>query len=259
MTRIIRAPGSASRAFKLTTRSIAATVATDSVAAAPAVVPDSQAVATVSDSELDRLRRALAEAEARVQELERQVAERDAAQDQDLAERRKAAEREASAVGYEQGLKLGEAAGRAELAESVAAFAQLLAAAKAALSAGLMDLEELAVEIAMEGVTKVLGRELGRAEGVLALIREVASRAREQAVLTVRLGERDYSLLQEHHEALSGALGGVRVELVSDQRVAFGGCLVETENGTLDGRLDQQLRRLKEAIVTAQRQRDAER
>lgn len=251
MTRIIRSPSATEQPFKLP-HAAASAPATQPAAAAP---PKPEAT---RDHELERLREALAKAQARIDELERDEAERRATQDRELADLRKKVELEAAEVGHRQGLAAGEAAARAEVAEAVKALAELHDAAKAALQEGLEDLEGVAVQIAFEAITKVLGQELSQADGVMALIREVASRAREQAVLTVRLGARDYGLIQECREALSQSLNGVRVDLVSDSRIAFGGCVVESDSGTLDGRLEVQLRRLKDAMVAAHQQRDPE-
>lgn len=251
MTRIIRSPSATEQPFKLP--HAAANASATQAAAATAANPDAG-----RDQEFARLREALVTAQARIDELERADADRCAAQDRDLADLRHKIEQEAAEAGHRQGFAAGEAAARGEVAEAVTALAELHEAAKAALQRGLEDLEGVAVQIAFEAVAKVLGQELSQAEGVMALIREVASRAREQAVLTVRLGAKDYGLIQEYREALSQSLNGVRVDLVSDTRIAFGGCVVESDSGTLDGRLEVQLRRLKDAMVAAYQQRGPE-
>ena len=49
-----------------------------------------------------------------------------------------------------------------------------------------------------------------------------------------------------------------RLELVADERVELGGCLIETDGGTLDGRLETQLKRLRDTLLDAARAPAAE-
>jgi flagellar assembly protein FliH len=256
MTRVIRGPAAAGEKFKLRQGPAAGPHVPGRDAVVPTPVVDRGAKPPVVDDEngAGRLRDALARAEARVRELEQQWTERCRAQDEETEAQRRKILQDAADEGRQQGLKAGEAAARAELAESIDALERLIESAKKSLNDGLEDLEGLAVEIAFEAVTKVLGQQLRQADGVLALVREVAGRARDQSLLTVRLGPRDYELVQLHREALAQSLNDVRLELVSDSRIAFGGCLVESDSGTLDGRLETQLRRLKDAMIEAYRQ-----
>ena len=50
--------------------------------------------------------------------------------------------------------------------------------------------------------------------------------------------------------SLSGKIGYSDVTFVADDRVGKGGCIVESSSGSWDGRLETQLQRLKETLVS---------
>ncbi len=75
--------------------------------------------------------------------------------------------------------------------------------------------------------------------------------------LVVRVSPRDHELLAA--EGLKPKNGDAHaVELLADERVELGGCLIETGGGTLDGRLETQLKRLRDTLLGAARAPAAE-
>ena len=96
------------------------------------------------------------------------------------------------------------------------------------------------VEIAFEAIGKILGESLARRDGVQAVVREVIRGVREREHLVVRVSPRDHELLAR--EGFKPKNGDAQaIELLADDRVELGGCLIETAGGTLDGRLETQL------------------
>jgi flagellar assembly protein FliH len=91
-----------------------------------------------------------------------------------------------------------------------------------------------------------------RREGVQAAVREVMRGVHERERLVVRVSPRDHALLAvDGFKPRNG--DGQAVELLADERVELGGCLIETGGGTLDGRLETQLKRLRDTLVGAAR------
>jgi flagellar assembly protein FliH len=101
-------------------------------------------------------------------------------------------------------------------------------------------------------VCKLLGQALASREGVTAAVREVVRRARERSRLTLRVSPSDYALIREHLATVLEGLEAGQVEVVSDERVHLGGCLLETPSGSLDGRLEVQLESLRRTLLAAQ-------
>ncbi len=165
---------------------------------------------------------------------------------------------------YQEGYQTGEEAGRNDAQraydEQIDSLRSVAAEIRSAFDLYLDDAEELLVEIAFESVCKILGRALCDREGVSAMVREVIDQAREREQLIVRLAPHDFTLLTARDdtaldpgrsEEQASSLGAWNVQLMPDKRVAVGGCLIDSPGGTLDGRLETQLQRLREVLVAA--------
>ncbi|MET0622010.1 MAG: type III secretion system stator protein SctL [Pyrinomonadaceae bacterium] len=116
----------------------------------------------------------------------------------------------------------------------------------AALTGAERDVLRLAVKLA----EKIIGREIGRDDATLADIVSAALRhARQQESLTVRVNPADLPRVQAHRERLDPSGRARFIDLVADPRVGPGGCVIEGESGTVDARLDTQLRVLERALL----------
>jgi flagellar biosynthesis/type III secretory pathway protein FliH len=69
--------------------------------------------------------------------------------------------------------------------------------------------------------------------------------------VVVQVSARDLPLLAAGEQALRAAFGGRKLALAADPRIELGGCVLETRLGSLDGRLETQLRAVFEAIHAA--------
>ena len=161
-------------------------------------------------------------------------------------------------LGRQRGLQEGRAAGREEAQQAFAAeLARVRSVAgklSEALAAGIGDMEDLAVAIAFEAVCKVLGETAVTEEGVRAHVRQAATHIKNKERLVVRLHAADLSALRA-----AGALNailppGKTISWLADDSIELGGCVVETDGGGLDARLETQLERMRAALLAARRQ-----
>jgi flagellar assembly protein FliH len=78
------------------------------------------------------------------------------------------------------------------------------------------------------------------------MVQQAARQLRAKENLVLRVAAAD-------HARLAGKIvvEGARLEVVADERVTLGGCLVETAGGTLDARLEVQLRQLVDTLARA--------
>jgi flagellar assembly protein FliH len=132
---------------------------------------------------------------------------------------------------------------------------QLIGTMRVSFDEGIVGVEEVIVEIAFEAVCKILGEAWCRPDGVLAAVREVIRNAREREQLLVHLAPGDHELVSRHRSSLLQNGDSGHIELVADERVVLGGCLVETSGGTLDGRLETQLQRLRDTLLDVNKMR----
>jgi flagellar assembly protein FliH len=97
-----------------------------------------------------------------------------------------------------------------------------------------LDLVRLALEIAK----KIVHREVKvDHEVALTLARVALARLHSRATATVRLHPDDFAYVSTNRERL-GSEGAV--EIVADRSVGQGGCIVQSELGEIDGRIEQQ-------------------
>ena len=152
-------------------------------------------------------------------------------------------------LGRQRGLQEGRAAGaeevRREAETELARIRSISAGLQRALDTGIRGIEDVAVAIAFEAVCKMLGAAAVSRDGVRALVHEAAQHAAGAQQVTVRLHPADLAALQ--------AAGGLDMaaQWAADKSIELGGCVVETDGGTLDARLETQVERLRATLLAA--------
>ena len=156
-------------------------------------------------------------------------------------------------AGHEEGLHTGLQQGRQD-ADSAA---RLQADALTALGDAITEawtrnqaaLEAGAIEIAYAALLRIIGQSAGDLAAVTDIVRRVLEQAPERTLQRIRLSPADHALLTQDGHGLN--LGGAL--LVADERVTTGGCIIDTDVGSLDGRLETQLQELKMMLVELHR------
>lgn len=165
----------------------------------------------------------------------------------DLDAIRTAARDSAHALGFEEGKTAGEEkwslAGKAleTLVESLAQKSE----------GDFVDLSNLCGEIVAEALSKIAGPMLTGDKAVLGSVQQVLSRIREEGDVNICVHRNNLELLKTQRKNLSKLSGGRRLTIKADPRVELGGCIVESRFGSLDGRIDVQLRQLFESLKAA--------
>ena len=94
------------------------------------------------------------------------------------------------------------------------------------------------VELALMIAKKIVGREVAvDREVVLSIVKVSLAKLHDRSVAEVHLNPEDLAYVQEHRDKLAfrGAL-----DLVEDPLVTVGGCLIQTETGDIDARIEAQ-------------------
>lgn len=109
------------------------------------------------------------------------------------------------------------------------------------------DLLRLSVRLA----EKIIGREIKKDnKTIVDIVSTALQNARQQEGLTVRVNPADLPKVESEKEKFSSG-GRIKfVDFVADPRVSTGGCLIESEVGTIDARLETQLRVLERALLS---------
>jgi flagellar assembly protein FliH len=158
-------------------------------------------------------------------------------------------------AGYEQGLQEGLRLGREEVAalqscnERLAAVAEAISLSSQSWHA---EVESAAIEIGYAALLRIVSHKSADRGMVESMVRAVLEQLPERRLLNIHLSPADHALLHDG-QGMPPSLGAV---LLADERVSMGGCIVDTDAGSLDGRLETRLAELKAVLVEVHQARE---
>ena len=118
----------------------------------------------------------------------------------------------------------------------------------------LVEVEQDVLRLVVKIAEKIIGREIERDDSALADMVSAALRhARQREMLVVRVNPNDLTIIQKHRDRLNLAARERFLDIIADPRVARGGCIIESESGTVDAQLETQLRVLERALLALAR------
>jgi flagellar assembly protein FliH len=124
---------------------------------------------------------------------------------------------------------------------------RLLGERQNAVQAARAQIVELAMAIAERVVRTAVSLDHSIAERAAA---EALTHVHGRERVCVRLNPGDLQYLRDS-DAVAGLAQIERLELVEDEDVAAGGCVVETEMGSIDGRIETQLGQVEQSLLQA--------
>ena len=232
--------------------------------------PEVQAAVMMDDETRDRMMAEIAAKEQRASEMLREAqvnadiirqeaqAEHDRlleSTQQQIADLKERAQQNGRREGYEAGYADGEQKVREEMAETIreanAKAEKTLLDAKNATADYVQKAERDVVTIAMSVVEKILPQHfIDVPQVVLPLVREAILKVKDQKELVIHVPSDSYDLVLMARDEFRGLLtyGDATIEVLSDDSMKPGDCLVETPNGSVDARLATQLEMLKQAV-----------
>lgn len=160
--------------------------------------------------------------------------------------------------GYEEGLQLGREEGLhlyQQAIDSLRDEVQKLVDAILAERQRLWEqMEPQVIDLVLEIARKVLREEIqARREATLSIIKHALRRVADTEHVRIRVHPDDLQITREHREDFLAVCDGVKqIEIVDDQRVGGGGCVIETPNGTIDASLRTQMQTIEKALKEAE-------
>lgn len=113
------------------------------------------------------------------------------------------------------------------------------------------ETEQDLLRLAIRLTEKILGREIKSDKLAVAdIVATALQNARQQEKLTVRVNPSDLPVVEKELENLTRTGRTQYMDFIADPRVSEGGCLIESEVGTIDARLETQLRVLERALLS---------
>ena len=174
---------------------------------------------------------------------------------QQAEQNRQKIEAESRQKGYADGQKEIQQIVEKKLGEQLATLLPALAATiqeiQHAKQAWLSHWEHTAVRLATAVAERIIRREVEqKPEIALELVRESLELASGSSSVRVLLNPKDHETLQPKADALIHDMAGLGAcELVADPTVTPGGCRVETAFGSIDQRIETQLKRIEEELT----------
>jgi flagellar assembly protein FliH len=155
---------------------------------------------------------------------------------------------------YIRGFNKGEKAGFESAAEKIASLKRMLDEAVEALRHARKKIQRDTEKEILELVLAVAGRIVGHEvqtnrEAVVAVVREALQRVENQDTVVIKMNPADIDFLDRLRLPLSNLSRNpddLRIE--ADESVGIGGCLVETDGGDIDARIESRLRTVGEAF-----------
>jgi len=105
---------------------------------------------------------------------------------------------------------------------------------------------EMSISIAKKIVYEITENER---EVVVTTAREAIKKASDREMIKIKINPVDYETLNKNRTALLKSLDGIKsIVIEEDPAIQPGGCLVETNQGDIDGRIDSQMRVIEDEI-----------
>ena len=128
--------------------------------------------------------------------------------------------------------------------------ADFLLLAEAARREAWAAIEPQAIDLIFALCKQVIKQEIEVSrEAAIEIIRNAVRRVSEHGTLRVRVRPEDLENARSHRGELMALLdSNAQIEIVGDRRIGAGGCIVETEAGSIDARIETQIANVAEAL-----------
>lgn len=158
----------------------------------------------------------------------------------------------------QQGYDEGYAQGMQEAAESLRMeYSDMLLEARSILEQAytlkqqiIQESEPFLIELSTSIAEKIVGRQLTlQPEWVIELIQKVLLRRREKGIITLCVAPSQFSYIQDAREELLTSIDSqAELEIIPDASVQDRGCVIRSSFGSIDARIDTQLKEIKSAL-----------
>ena len=152
--------------------------------------------------------------------------------------------------GYEQGERAGGEAVRTHLESVLQSLGRLLEELESLRRREARNFEKELVELVLDVARKVVGQEVtAQPDAVVHLLRDALGRIEHSGPLTIRMNPLDLDRLTgAQPQLLQGLADPGRVRFESDAGISAGGCLIVSDAGDIDARVEQRFRIVAEAL-----------
>lgn len=166
---------------------------------------------------------------------------------------------EAKEQGYQDGFKIGrqeaERLIKHEYFEKIKQAKNLLEQAYEQKEAIISEAEPFLLELSTTIATQIIKQELTDfPDKFVGLIKQHIHRIKEREYVSVCIHPDDYEFVQSQKAQLVAVVNGeTEIKIIPDPLVSIKGCVIRTDYGSVDARIDTQIEEIKKVILDARR------
>ena len=150
--------------------------------------------------------------------------------------------------GLKEGLKTGEETAAARIEEMTRLYTDALAEVATFKNTLRAQVEEEVVRLALAVAKKIVHREIHIDPTIIhTLVRVALERVSGKSTITIRLSPVDYEYMMHAHGNIAREEGR-EIHFESDGVVTQGSCLIQTENGDIDARIEEEFHEVESAF-----------
>ncbi|KRE83188.1 flagellar assembly protein FliH [Paenibacillus sp. Soil766] len=152
--------------------------------------------------------------------------------------------------GYGQGVIQAESALRKEYDDMLAEASSILEQSYKLKQQIIQESEPFLIELSTSIAEKIIARQLSLEPGwVIEFIQKVLARRREKGIITLCVAPSQFAYIQDAREELITSIDSqAELEIIPDSSVQDQGCVIRSSYGSIDARLDTQLKEIKSAL-----------
>ena len=151
--------------------------------------------------------------------------------------------------GYAEGTEKARSECKAEYAEVLRHWNDLLVKTVDERKKTILESRALVIDVVGEALYQCLKDESVRNSSVvLKFVNEALKKAQDRVHLRVHLNPSDLKIVEGMKKELQVSVGTNDLEFIADGRIEKGGCLLETEMGSIDARLSTVVSRVKDTL-----------
>ena len=150
--------------------------------------------------------------------------------------------------GFAQGMKTGAEAAEQKMEAAIQRYSDAIAELKGLKKSLYMQVERDVVKLAVEVAKKIVHREIAVDPDIIrTLVRVALGHVTEKSPVTIQVNPVDYHYMMNSHAELS-TTEGRDIVLVADNSIQQGGCIIQTDCGEVDARIDEKFREVEHAF-----------
>ncbi len=152
--------------------------------------------------------------------------------------------------GYENGLKESEEHLREQYNEMLQEASQILDQAYRLKQQIIQEAEPFLIQLSCAIAEKIISRQLTvEPEWIIELIQSILSRRREKGIITLCVAPAHFSYIQDAREELLLHIDSqAELQIIPDPSVHDHGCVVRSNFGSIDAKIDTQLNEIKNVL-----------